>query len=123
MKQQSKTALIGIIADEDTVTGLLLTGVGHTDIKRRTNYLVVDKKTTQKQIEEAFIRFTNPSKTDVPIGVLLISQFIADDIRHLLDDYDKIIPAILEIPSKEHPYEESKDYIMQRVKKLTGLQN
>lgn len=108
------------------------------------NYIFTKKETTQKQIEEAFHRFTNPKKDDMPVGVLLISQYvclkkssffltkkknlfpyikIADDIRHLLDEYDKIIPAILEIPSKDHPYEGSKDYIMQRVRKLTGSQD
>lgn len=41
---------------------------------------------------------------------------IAEEIRHILDNYDKAIPAILEIPSKEHPYDPSKDSILRRAK-------
>lgn len=40
---KNKGALIGMIADEDTVTGLLLAGVGHIDQKRKNNFLIVDK--------------------------------------------------------------------------------
>jgi hypothetical protein len=35
-------------------------------------------------------------------------------IRHVIDNYDKTTPAILEIPSKEHAYDPSKDYILKR---------
>lgn len=45
---------------------------------------------------------------------------IADSIRYLLDQYDQIIPAILEIPSREIPYDPSKDYILTRVKQFLG---
>ena len=37
-------ALIAVIADEDTITGFLLAGVGHVDLRKNTNYLVVDSK-------------------------------------------------------------------------------
>uniref|UniRef100_A0A803LFJ5 V-type proton ATPase subunit F n=1 Tax=Chenopodium quinoa TaxID=63459 RepID=A0A803LFJ5_CHEQI len=36
------SALIAVIADEDTITGFLLAGVGNVDIRRKTNYLIVD---------------------------------------------------------------------------------
>lgn len=29
-------------------------------------------------------------------------------LRHLMNDYDQILPCLLEIPSKEHPYEAKK---------------
>ena len=45
---------------------------------------------------------------------------VADDIRHLLTAYDKTIPTILEIPSKDQPYDPSKDYIMKRVNLMLG---
>jgi V-type H+-transporting ATPase subunit F len=48
---------------------------------------------------------------------------IADDIRHLLDDYDKVIPTVLEIPSKNHPYDPTKDFMMTRIKKMMGVRN
>lgn len=45
---------------------------------------------------------------------------IANDIRHLLRDYTKTIPTILEIPSKDQPYDPEQDYIMQRVNLMLG---
>jgi len=37
-------------------------------------------------------------------------------IRHVIDRYTQTIPAILEIPSKEHPYDATKDSILRRAK-------
>ncbi|KAL0915715.1 hypothetical protein M5K25_013168 [Dendrobium thyrsiflorum] len=65
------SALIAMIADEDTVTGFLLAGVGNVDLRRKTNYLIVDSKTTVKAIEDAFKEFT--TKDD--IAIVLISQY------------------------------------------------
>ena len=36
---------------------------------------------------------------------MLPSQQIANEIRHVLRDYNKIIPTVLEIPSKDQPYD------------------
>jgi V-type H+-transporting ATPase subunit F len=94
-----------------------LAGIGHIDASRQKNFLVVDSKTTQQQIVDAFKTFT--ARDD--IAVLLISQNIAEDIRFLLDDYEQLLPTLLEIPSKDHPYDPAKDYIMQRIKKMLGL--
>lgn len=45
--------------------------------------------------------------TDRPdIAILLINQHIAEKIRPLLEHYTQAFPAVLEIPSKEHPYGE-----------------
>ncbi|KAH9602755.1 V-type proton ATPase subunit F [Silene latifolia] len=111
---QKNSAIIAVIADEDTVTGFLLAGVGNVDIRRKTNYLIVDNKTTVKQIEEAFKEFT----TREDIAIVLISQFVANMIRFLVDSYNKPIPAILEIPSKDHPYDPTHDSVLSRVKYL-----
>lgn len=54
------------------------------------------------------------------IGIILINQHVAEEIRHLLNNYEETIPTILEIPSKEHPYDPSKDYIMKRVNLMLG---
>jgi V-type H+-transporting ATPase subunit F len=35
-------------------------------------------------------------------------------VRHIIEAWDKPTPAILEIPSKEHAYDPSKDYILKR---------
>ena len=45
----------------------------------------------------------------------LINQHVANDIRHLLKSYTKTIPTVLEMPSKDQPYDPQQDYIMQRV--------
>lgn len=37
-------------------------------------------------------------------------------IRHVLDSYTQAIPAVLEIPSKDNPYDASKDSILRRAK-------
>merc|ERR1711871_999418 len=107
------------IGDEDTVTGMLLAGAGNIDKARQQNFLVVDSKTTLGQIEEAFFRFTK----DETIAILLINQYIAHDIRHLLDAYENTRPAILEIPSKEHPYDANQDPIHKRVKLMLGIRD
>lgn len=33
---------LGMIIDHDTATGLLLTGVGNVDLRKKTNFLLVD---------------------------------------------------------------------------------
>lgn len=37
-------------------------------------------------------------------------------IRHCIDAHIQPIPAILEIPSKDHPYDANKDSILRRAK-------
>ncbi|KAK8541520.1 hypothetical protein V6N12_014152 [Hibiscus sabdariffa] len=115
----SNSALIAMIADEDTVVGFLLAGVGNVDLRRKTNYLIVDSKTTVKQVEDAFKEFT----TREDIAVILISQYVANMIRFLVDSYNKPVPAILEIPSKDHPYDPAHDSILSRVKYLFSAES
>lgn len=52
--------------------------------------------------------------------VVCTNAQIAEEIRHLLNAYDKTIPTVLEIPSKDSPYDPSKDYIMKRVGMMLG---
>ncbi|XP_071686917.1 V-type proton ATPase subunit F [Rutidosis leptorrhynchoides] len=115
----NNSALIAMIADEDTITGFLLAGVGNVDLRRKTNYLIVDSKTTVKQIEDAFKEFT--SRDDV--AIVLISQYVANMIRFLVDSYNKPVPAILEIPSKDHPYDPAHDSVLSRVKYLFNTES
>ena len=98
--------------------GFLLAGVGHKDPLKRAgpNFLIVDNKTTLKNVEEAFRDFT--SRPD--IAVLLITQTVAAMIRHLVDGFTKPFPAILEIPSKDVQYNPDQDSILSRVKFLFG---
>ena len=36
---------------------------------------------------------------------MLINQHVANTIRHLLSNYSKTIPTVLEMPSKDAPYD------------------
>ena len=42
MAQGGEGSLLAMIVDTDTATGLLLTGVGQVDIRKRANFLIVD---------------------------------------------------------------------------------
>jgi len=44
-------------------------------------------------------------------------------IRLLIDRYTKALPAILEIPSKDHPYDANKDSILRRAKVSNWVKN
>ena len=107
--------LVAVIGDEDTVTGFLLAGIGHRTTDS-TNFLIVKPDTKLSLVEEAFHNLS--SRDDV--GIILINQHIANDIRHVLKDYHQTIPTVLEIPSKEFPYDPEQDYIMQRVNMYLG---
>ncbi|KAF2294266.1 hypothetical protein GH714_008724 [Hevea brasiliensis] len=87
----SNSALIAMIADEDSVVGFLLAGVGNVDLRRKSNYLLVDSS----------------CKYD----------------RFLVDSYNKPVPAILEIPSKDHPYDPAQDSVLSRVKHLYSAES
>jgi V-type H+-transporting ATPase subunit F len=79
----------------------------------------VNSKTTNEQIDEFFHSLV----TRKDIGIVLISQDVADRIRETLDAYNEIIPTVLEIPSKQHPYSIEKDSIMQKALRQLYGQN
>ncbi|KAG6332332.1 hypothetical protein ID866_6760 [Astraeus odoratus] len=108
--------LLAVIGDEDSITGLLLAGVGHINEQQKKNFLVVDPKTQVSSIEAAFQEFTERKD----IAILLINQHIADKIRPTVDRYQQAFPTLLEIPSKDHPYDPAKDSVLKRVQKLFG---
>ncbi|TRX99004.1 hypothetical protein FHL15_000346 [Xylaria flabelliformis] len=110
---------LAVIGDEDSVTGLLLAGIGHVTNPpdSQKNFLVVDSKTETAAIEAAFESFTTQRKD---IGIVLINQHVADKIRYRIDTYTAAFPTILEIPSKEHPYDPEKDSVLRRVRRLFG---
>merc|ERR1712031_67684 len=108
--------LVSMICDEDTVTGFLLAGIGDTDSGQMSNYMLVDSKTSQGKIEEAFKNYTKRND----IAVILINQWIAEEIRHVINDYNEIVPTVIEIPSKDHPYDPDKDTMYMRILRLMG---
>ncbi|CAP70301.1 uncharacterized protein PODANS_3_3840 [Podospora anserina S mat+] len=110
---------LAVIGDEDSVTGLLLAGIGHVTSPpdNQKNFLVVDAKTETSAIESTFEKFTTERKD---IGIVLINQHIADRIRYRIDTYTQAFPTVLEIPSKDHPYDPEKDSVLRRVRRLFG---
>jgi len=67
---------LAVIGDEDSVTGLLLAGIGHVTAgaDAEKNFLIVDGKTETAAIETAFDRFTEERKD---IGIVLINQHVS----------------------------------------------
>lgn len=114
-----KRTLMAVIGDEDTTTGLLLAGVGQIDSKTgNKNFMVYEEnKTTVEEISQKFTEFTE-ERDD--IAILLINQHVANLIRMQIDSFVNPFPAILEIPSKDHPYDPEKDSVLKRVRKLFG---
>ena len=104
------TLLVSVIADATTVTGLLLTGIGEHNTKGQQNFLIVDKDTTDAMIENQLRELIERED----IGVVLISQNVAERVRNIIIEHDKILPTILEIPSKDSPYDPEKDTIVTR---------
>ena len=100
------------------------------------NFFVVDTKTETPVIEQAFETFTqkrndiaillinqhvcssSPATVNVNIWLTLIK--IAEKIRSRVDNYTEAFPALLEIPSKDHPYDPEKDSVLKRVRRLFG---
>lgn len=107
-----KGKLVSVIGDEDTCVGFLLGGVGEINKNRHPNFMVVDKNTSVSEIEECFKRFVKRDDIDI----ILINQNVAEMIRHCIDSHLQPVPSILEIPSKDHPYDPTKDSILRRAK-------
>ncbi|KAG0729025.1 V-type proton ATPase subunit F [Chionoecetes opilio] len=111
--------LIAVIGDEDTCVGFLLGGIGEVNKKREPNFMVVDKNTSVQEIEDCYKKFMKRDDIDI----ILINQNIAEQIRHVIDsDNDNPLPAVLEIPSKDHPYDPAKDSVLRRAKVGHGTQ-
>ncbi|CAD7015244.1 unnamed protein product [Ceratitis capitata] len=104
--------LISVIGDEDTCVGFLLGGVGEINKNRHPNFMVVDKNTPVSEVEDCFRRFVKRDDIDI----ILINQNCAELIRHVIDAHTSPVPAVLEIPSKDHPYDASKDSILRRAR-------
>ena len=49
-----------------------------------------------------------------------VTRQIAERIRNSVDSFTDPFPAVLEIPSKDHPYDPDKDSVLRRVRRLFG---
>ena len=73
-------------------------------------------ETPAGRIEAAFREFT--ARPD--IAVVLVTQAVAEEIRPAIAAHAAAVPAILEIPSKDTPYNPAKDGVLARVRHLLG---
>ncbi|SCU98205.1 LADA_0H11320g1_1 [Lachancea dasiensis] len=114
-----KRSLIAVIGDEDTCTGMLLAGVGQVSpsSQEKNFFMYQEGKTTREEVLAAFDNYTQERED---IAILLINQHVAEKIRGQVDNFTAAFPAVLEIPSKEHPYDPEKDSILKRVRRLFG---
>ena len=110
----TKPLLIAVIADESTVTGFLLTGIGERNKKGESNFYIVNKETTDSTLEVEVAKFL--ARDD--IGILLIAQSLAERVRNVIVEFEeneeKLLPTILEIPSKDAPYDPEKDSMLKK---------
>ena len=56
----------------------------------------------------------NTSTDTEDVGIIMISQNIAEQIRNLIAEHNEVIPTIMEIPSKDVSYDPEKDTILCR---------
>lgn len=83
--QYKDRTLLAVIGDEDSVTGLLLAGIGHISegdgSEKLKNFYVTDAKTSTDAIEKAFDDFTQERKD---IAILLINQHVSHQLHPFL---------------------------------------
>ena len=73
---------------------------------------------TKQTVENTFDRFTRDGK-DSEIAVVLVTQETSEKfLREKINNFKELSPVILEIPSKEKPYDPVKDVVMQRAHRL-----
>ena len=80
------TYLTAIMADETTVTGFLLTGMGErkrTGDKDRSNFFVVGKDTTDAECENMLKDLL--SRNDV--GIIMVAQNVAERVKHVIEEH------------------------------------
>ena len=52
------------------------------------------------------------------VGIILVSQHIAEMVRNLIIGHEEVIPTIMEIPSKDFAYDPMKDTILTRAARI-----
>ena len=108
------TLLVAAIGDASTITGLLLTGMGERNAKGQQNFLIVERNTTDEEIDQTLRNFLGRND----IGIVLISQGVAERVRNVIIEHEATIPTILEIPGDDAPYDPEKDTIVVRAAKI-----
>jgi len=89
-------SVIAMIADEDTITGMLLAGAGASGPGDRRNFFICTPDTPKAELAAAFNRLT--SRADV--SALFVAKFAAERLQDVIAAYDGKGPVLLEIPGK-----------------------
>ena len=112
----NRSRLLAVIGDEDTVTGFLLGGIGEQNKSGEVNFKICNKETSPSAVAAGLKEFL--ARKDV--AIILITQTYAELVRDVIDSHTAAIPSILEIPSKENPYDPNKDSLLKRAKLMFG---
>ncbi|VEN60888.1 unnamed protein product [Callosobruchus maculatus] len=100
---------MGIIADEDTVCGFMLAGIGEINDKGEPNYAAVDEHTPDLEVAAQYRRLL--LRKD--IAILLIDHEAADRIRQTMVELAAIKdPYVVVIPDHYGPYDINIDNIL-----------
>jgi V-type H+-transporting ATPase subunit F len=86
--------LVGILGDEETITGFMFTGLESN--KENPNCIIVNKETPEDELTKHFTNLI--SRED--IAILFICDFVFKKIEGKVISCKKLLPSILEIPSK-----------------------
>lgn len=114
--------IMAVMADEPTVTGFLLTGMGQRDAHGKSNYYITNKETQVEDLELAFAQYIDQAGK---VGIVFIAQNIAEKIKDKIiehqEDEEVLLPIVMEIPSKEAEYDPKKDtMLVQAATRLFG---
>lgn len=85
---------IGIIGDEETLTGFLMAGI--ENVQDEPNLIQVSLTTSEEDLKKSFRMLT--SRRD--LAIILVCDFIAERLKEDIDAYTDTVPAILVIASK-----------------------
>lgn len=115
---------------QEMCVGFMLAGIGQ-EAQRGTpaNFMVVDKGSQKKTFMITFVvnscrSFIDTDETDISncltglmnrndIAIVLVSVDVANRIRPVMNKFkNSLIPNLLEIPSKDHPYNVEDDEIL-----------
>ena len=74
--------------------------------------MICNKETTDAEIEETLSKYLNRDD----IAIIMIAQSLAERVRNMIVEHqnneEKVLPTILEIPSKDAPYDPLKDTML-----------
>lgn len=110
---------VAVIADIDTVIGLSLAGIKNSTII--DTEAEGDDKVWQETAKSALKSYTSDSQ----IGVIIITEMVADGIRPYIDAWKfekSTYPILIEIPDKKGPIPERIDPIKTLIKRAVGIE-